>query len=135
MNSVQIKVAETILSIAPKVEDKVVGVLVERELAKRSTALVQVMDKLVDLEKDLKKLDRPDQKSYDNSGKVLTETYSKGLVDNVAKAKQKVEKHTKAINKALDSNDFGDVYQLASGKDTSDGGKQGSGDATEDAAG
>lgn len=118
-NSVQMKVAEQISAIAPKVEDKVVGTLVDRELVKRSDALVNVMDKLDKANKDFKRL-VADVKTYDEKGTVLTETFSKARIDERAKAQKQIDKMTGAINKALEKGDFGDVYNLASGKPAND---------------
>lgn len=111
MNSVQVKVAETIANIAPKVEDKVVDALVDRELKRRSDALVSAMDKLDKMEKELSKI-KADQISFDEDGKVVSQTFSKAKKEEKDKLSQKVQKATNAINKALEKGDFGDVYNI-----------------------
>jgi|SRR5882724_2643018 len=111
MNSVQTKVAEQIINIAPKVEDKVVDALVSRELNRRSDSLVQAMDKLSKLEVDLKKI-KPDVVTYDINGKVASESYSKVKSEEYKKLNEKIGKFTKAIAKALENSDFSDVYNL-----------------------
>lgn len=111
MNSVTIKVAEQIAEIAPKVEDKVVDVIVTRELSKRADGLVKALDVLSQLEKDVKKIG-PDQKSFDETGKEISQTFSKGRLDERNKLQKRIDKTTGAINKALEKGEFGDVYNL-----------------------
>lgn len=111
MNSVQIKVAESIANIAPKVEDQVVEAIVERELEKRSTAIVKAMDTLTKFENDLKKI-KPDQTSFSEIGEKISESYSKAKLEEKNKLTQKIDKNTKAINKALETGDYQDVYNL-----------------------
>jgi hypothetical protein len=95
-----------------------VDVLVERELDKRSNALVSVMDLLNKAESELKKL-KPDQNGFDDSGKVVSSSYSKEKLDERNKIVARIGKLEKAINKALDPNspDYSDCYNLASGAD------------------
>lgn len=120
MNSVTVAVAQQIATLNPKVEEAVTKVLVERELNKRSDAIVVVLDTLSKLENDLKKI-KPDQISYDLDGKVTAETYSKAKSEEHKKLKEKIAKYTSAINKALEKADFGDVYNLKNQKQGGDG--------------
>jgi len=115
MNSVQVKVAEQIAEISPRVETKVVDVLVVRELDRRSNALVQVIDQLAKLEQDQRKLG-PDQVTYNDKGEKATETYSKQRTEERKKLTDKITKYTNTINKALEKGDFKDVYNLANNK-------------------
>lgn len=114
--SVHAKVAEQISAINPKVEDKVVGVLVDRELTKRSDALVMVLDALAKLENDLKKL-KPDMEMYSpEDGSLAASAFSKIKNEEKKKLNEKITKYTNAINKALDKGDYGDVYNLKNQK-------------------
>lgn len=115
MNSVQIKVAEQVAQLGPSIEDKVVDVMVTRERDKRSDALVRVLDLHQQAEKDLNKV-RPDLSYMGEDGKV-TQMYSKVQLENLNKSKKKVENIANAINKALEKKDFGNVYNLAQGKE------------------
>lgn len=112
---IQTKIAEKISEIAPSLEKEIIEALVNRELSKRSTAIVTALDELSKMEKDLKKV-KPDQQGFDGEGKVVSETYSKAKLEEMNKLKQKIEKFTKAIDKALNG-DMGDVYNLNSSKD------------------
>lgn len=111
MNTVQIKVAESIANLGPKVEDKVVDAIVDRELKKRSEAMVITVDKLEKLEADLKKV-KPDQNSFDEDGKPMSSSWSKKALEEKNKLTQKIEKFNKAITKALETGDFQDVYNI-----------------------
>jgi len=133
MTSIREKIAETIVNAAASVEDKVVDVFVDREVAKRSEALVKVIDKINDAENSLKKI-RPDQISYNEKGEKVQESFSKGKLDEKNKLHQQIDKIMKAITKALENNDYGDVYNLAGGKDQGKGGGKDSGEASADTA-
>ena len=115
MNSVQIKVAEQVAHLGPAIEDKVVDVMVSRERDKRSEALVKVLDLHQQAEKDLNKV-RPDLSYMGEDGKV-TQMYSKQQLENLNKAKKRVENIAGAINKALEKKDFSNVYNFAQGKE------------------
>lgn len=112
---IRTKIAEQLSNISPKVENDVVEALVAREVSKRSAAIVQALDDLSELEKTMKKT-KPDQQSFDVEGKVISETYSKNRFEELNKIKAKIEKYTKAIDKALNG-DLSDVYNLNSQKD------------------
>ena len=101
MTSVHIKVAEQIAAISPQVEEKVVGVLVGRELDKRSEALVKGHDLLVDAEKTLKGF-QPDLRTYDEAGQELSAAWSKSKLGEKKKVTEKVARITNAINQALE---------------------------------
>lgn len=119
MNSIQISVAEKIATLGPGVADKVINTIVEKELIRRSNALVDCIDKLEKEEKAFRKLGA-DQKTFDEKGSVVSEYYSKARVEDRAKTKKKIEKITAAITKALEKNEFSDVYNYASGKEPTD---------------
>src|SRR5882672_9268512 len=109
MSSVQVKVAEQLSAISPKVEDKVVDALVSRELTKRSDALVQVMDLLAKAEKDHRKLG-PDQKTFDEKGTVTGESFSQGRTTERKKSQQRIDKLTGALTMALEKGEYNNVY-------------------------
>lgn len=110
MNAIQTKVIEQIGNISPKVENAVVEILVDRELVKRSRALVIVIDMLSEAEGQLRKM-KPDQVFYDADGKETASAFSKAKNDESKKLKEKIAKFEKAIDKAI-SGDFSDVYNI-----------------------
>jgi len=109
--SVQQKIATQIAELAPSVEETVVNTLVERELTKRSEAVVQCMDTLGKLEGDLRKI-KPDQVSYDSDGKIISESFSRNKFEEKKKLIERIGKYTNAITKAIEKADFSDVYNL-----------------------
>ena len=114
----QNKIAEQISTLAPAVEDEVVKALVNRQLNKRSTAVVSAVDLLERLEIDLRKINP--EKTYDKDGNVVSEYYTKQKLEERNKLLQKIEKLNKALNKALEKSDYGDLYNLGSGESKSE---------------
>lgn len=119
MNTIQTAVAEKIVNLGPSVESKVIDVMVDKELTRRSDALVSVIGKLEQEEKSFNKL-RADAKTYDEKGAVISEYFTKARIDERQKSTKKITKMTAAINKALEKGDFSDVYNFASGKEPAD---------------
>lgn len=123
MNSVQVSVAEKISSISPAVQEKVVAILTERELVRRSNAMVQAIDQLSVFDKDMKKLG-PDQKSFDEKGVEQSSSFSKSRLDERARLNKKIDRYTNAVNNALDKGNYSDLFNLAS-DDKKSGGDEG----------
>lgn len=124
MSDIRQKITQTLADIAPSVEAAVVDAMVDREIDKRSSAIVQVMDKLQRAENDLRKI-KPDLVSFDENRAPVSATWSKARLDERDKQVKFIEKLTNALNKALDKGDFGDVYNLATGKDVGGAADQG----------
>lgn len=112
MLSLQIKVADMIKTSGPQqVEDKVIGALVSREVSRRSDALTQAIDGLSKMEGDLKRI-KPDIVTYNEDASVKDSSFTKAKTEEKQKLDKKIDKYTKAINKALEANDYGDLYNL-----------------------
>lgn len=114
-NTITEAVVAQITGLSPRVEASVVDVLVQRELTRRSEAIVQCFDKVDKLVKELRKV-RPDQVVFDETGKQVAALYSKPILEARTKLEQQIEKIEKAIQKALDKQDFSDVYSLCQDK-------------------
>lgn len=115
-DSVATKVAEKIKSLgAAAVEEAAIAIMVDRTLKKRTDAVVSVIDKIETGERELRKL-VADQISYDGAGTKTGETFSKAVIDARQQANQKIGKLRKALDKALNDGDFGDVLNLANEK-------------------
>jgi hypothetical protein len=110
MTDIRKDIAARIAEINPQVSESVVSAIVSREVEKRSNAIVQGLDKLRDLERDLKKI-KPDQVTYDVDGKVKDESWSQGQLKSLTEARQKIKKLTDAIDKAL-GGDIGDLNNV-----------------------
>lgn len=114
--SVAAKVAEKLKALGPgAIEEAAINVMVDRTVKKRTDAVVSVLDKIDSGERELRKL-APDQVAYDEGGKKTGETYSKAVVEQRQQATQKIGKLRKALDKALNEGDFGDVLNLSNEK-------------------
>ena len=109
---ISILVAERIKNIAPEVSDKVVEHLVTKELNRRSEAIIYGFGELDKMKNELKKT-KPDVVAYNLDGTIASANWSKQKLDDKNKLEQKMEKLTKAIDKALVDNDYSDLYNLA----------------------
>jgi hypothetical protein len=125
MTSVREAVAEKLATSGETVKGRVVDLMVEETLKKRVGQVMSAMTERDNLEKDLRKL-KPDVLHYDESGAPAATLYSKVAIEQRKKVTDRIAKVEKAIAKALDENDFGDVMQL--------GGKEPPKDASGDAA-
>lgn len=97
------KVTSAIKDSSKTVQNKVIDVLVEREIEKRSSALVKGIDQLSKLKVEINKI-RPDVINYDADGKAIGEgSFSKPTVDKLKQTKEKFNKLERAIQKALGS--------------------------------
>ena len=99
-------------TVGVTVRDRVVDVLVEEELTKRSNATVAVVRKLDEAVAALRKVDRPDTETFNSDGTPASQTYSKARLDEIKKAKELVDKLSNALDKAFENNDFSKVLEL-----------------------
>ena len=109
------KVTEALGAAHPRIEAQVVEAFVKREVDKRADALVKVMDLLTATKRELNKCG-PDNVAYDHTGAKTHESYSKKRIDEMDKLRKKIGKIEKALNKALENSDYGELYNFASGK-------------------
>jgi hypothetical protein len=119
--TVHSKVAEAITNLGPSTEEKIVDTIVDREKVRRANAWVQVWDILTKLQNDLKKI-KPQHLHYDDEGKGVGEPhFSKQQADERKKLQDQINKRVNALNKALEKEEWDDVFNLASNKsDSSD---------------
>src|ERR1041384_5725629 len=120
MSTVTDKVAEEITKLAPRVESEVVAILVNRQVKKRVDALVSVLDMVDKANKDLLKL-RADMVFFNEAGEALEPVFSKSKNEEKKKLKVKIDKLEKGLTKALEKNDYEDVYNISSGKTSPEG--------------
>jgi hypothetical protein len=92
--------------------------MTERDLEKQSNALVQIEDKIRKLESDLNKINRPDHTLYGADRKPMSESYTKGRLDEIEKLTRTINKLTNSMEKALKKGEWNDLYNLASGKES-----------------
>jgi hypothetical protein len=94
------------------VYDRIVEVLTEREVQARVDLLDSALKKRAEAQKELRKLERPDQVAYDADGKVTAESFSKARADEVKKAREQAQKLEGAITTALLRSDFSKLKEL-----------------------
>ncbi len=119
LNTLQQTVTENINSSNAAVADKVVNYFVEIEVDRRVNSLTKSIQELEKLDKDLLKV-KPDQKSYSAEGMVVAETFSQAKIDERKKLQEKINKLRKAIEKALNENQFGDLFNLTNAQKSED---------------
>jgi flagellar biosynthesis/type III secretory pathway chaperone len=129
--SVLNKVAEEIAKNGTSlVENEVVEFMVMRQVTKWKDPLVQVLDKLQELRREHGKF-HADQKAYDQTGKVISETFSKGAIDSRNKISEQITRIEKAIELAFSPDqDFSKIIEIA--KNLKSGGGGGGKPAGED---
>lgn len=125
--SVRVKVAEQMGGLSPKVLDRVVETIAEKELLRRTEACVKVWAQLELAERDLLKVNREDgvAVTFNAEGKKEEmKWFTPARVKEIEKAQEKIAKIKKALDKALDPKnpDCKDVFDLAnSGGKPADG--------------
>lgn len=102
-------VAQQIADSAPVVTQTVVAQLANREIDKRTATIITALEMLDKQRKDLAKF-KPDQRSLDLSGKVVSETYSQAVFDQMTKATNDNERLDSLIAKALSNGGDKDAW-------------------------
>lgn len=108
-------IGERLKDIAGNVEDQIINVFVDREVDRRAKAVVNVIDQTIKMEQDLRKL-KPDVVTYSDNGDVATSSWTKAKLDEKKKLEERIQKFANAVNKAIDKDDYSDVFNLSAGK-------------------
>lgn len=93
------------------IRSRVVATLVEAESASRAELLSAALVERKKTEAEIRKIN-PEVKTYDEDGKVLSETYTKQQVDDRKKLKDKLAKVDKEISKAITDADYEGLKNL-----------------------
>lgn len=88
------------------VKDKWLDLLVNRELDERVALLDTALKKRTEQEKEIRKLNKPDQKLRDAKGVVLFEGFTEPKLKELTDAQDKLKKLDAALDLALSKNDF-----------------------------
>jgi hypothetical protein len=115
MPTINEQVGEKLKAIAPVVENKVVDLLVDKEVNRRVEIITQGLGKLEELDRESRKLSKPDVESYDGDGNLSSSGYSKVRKEEREKLAQRIDKLTKAVEKAV-GGDIGDLANLVNQK-------------------
>lgn len=106
------KLAERLLTSGSDVKNNILDTLYNNELKTRTDACLKVLTKIEEKEKELKKLKVSDNNIYDEKGTVVAGGYSKARVDDIKKVSDELERLNKALENALENNDFTKVLEL-----------------------
>lgn len=108
-------VAEQLGDLGNRTRNAVVEHFARIEAEKQSNAIIAGLNKLNDLEKQRVRI-KPSFAGYGVDGKGIgEEMFSKEQLDQIKKLEEQIEKLSKAITKADDKSDFGDLYNLTKG--------------------
>ena len=105
-------VASGLENLSGRTREQVVEHFAQIEADRRAKAIITALDKLNDLEDQLKRV-KPAPIGFDESGSPIgTPVFSKDQTEQRKKLSEQIEKLTKALDKADDKSDFGDLYNL-----------------------
>lgn len=127
---IRVKIAEKLGGLGPSIESAVIEHLANEEVEKKKTTLVVALDALTKMENAHRRLLKPDLVFGNSEGGDKVEAFTPGRQEEIKKSKEKIEKMERAITKALEKGDFGDVLNLTGNiKAEKQGGSQGEGAA------
>jgi predicted S18 family serine protease len=109
------QVGEKLKTISPTVEGRVVDLLVDKEVNRRVEIISAGLTRLEEIQKEGRKLEKPDVEAYDDGGNLSSAAYSKARTEERKKLTERFDKMSKAIDKAL-AGDTGDLAQLVQQK-------------------
>jgi hypothetical protein len=104
-------ISEKVKESNDAVREQVIENRVSKEINKRVEALDKALGARSAAQGDVRKLDRPDVKALDSEGKIVSEAYSEERFKELKKAREKLEKIDKAIDKALNG-DFSKLNEI-----------------------
>jgi|JI10StandDraft_1071094.scaffolds.fasta_scaffold56985_6 hypothetical protein len=105
-------VRDSLAALGTRTRTQVIEIYASREADKQAAALVKGLDKLTELERELFKI-KPVYAGYNVDGQGVGEPmFTKDQLDQRKKTSEQIAKLVKAINKADDKGDFGDLYNI-----------------------
>ena len=107
------EVADKVKSSAPEVFGRLRDSMVEKEVAIRVSKLDAAFASRLEMQQSLRKIDRPDQETYNADGTVATATYTKARLEEIKKVKEVLAKLETAMEKALSEGDFAKLKDFA----------------------
>jgi hypothetical protein len=105
------EVSAVIKSSGPVVRQSVIDKFVDEEIKRRSDLLTRLVIAINAFRKQGSKF-KPDLVTYDGDGKVTSEGWTKGLLDQKKKFTEKLDKADKAFEKALNDGDYNNVENV-----------------------
>lgn len=118
---INIKVTETLALAGNRVLETAIDRLVTAEIEKRSSALHDAIKLAETAQRELYKINKPDQVVYGLDNKPISEGYSKVRLEEIKKATEKLAKIEKAVEAATaEKPDYSKLYELKSVKPEKD---------------
>jgi putative heme degradation protein len=111
LTSIKASVAEQISKSSPIVQTAVTDALVKKELDRRTETILKAYTDIGVKQKALNKL-RADVETFDEAGKALPKVFSKAQNEARKKMVESIDKVTKTVNAAFETNDFTKLYEL-----------------------
>ncbi len=105
------KVATRLSGSGQEVQDTLVNSMAQAEINRRIDLASQAYKSLEKLEKDLSKVDRPDNKSYDTAGKEIL-TMSENRYKEIQGLKSKIENLEKTLESCINDSRAEDYKKL-----------------------
>ena len=100
------KVAEQLASCGDVVAERVIGVLAGREIEKRGDAVLKALEDLAKLEGEVQKLSKYDVQTFDESGNVVSEGFSKQRKEAREKNAKDIARLSRAVEDAFGKNEW-----------------------------
>ena len=110
-HNIQEEISSRLVEMVPEIAEDVIEYFVKQQINKISDAVIKGMDKLKEFDKEFNKINRPDVVTFDETGKAISEGYSKERLDNKRKLNEQRERYVKAIDKALQG-DAQNLFEL-----------------------
>lgn len=109
------QITDKVKGSSEALRQKVVDELASQQIADRAKLLVSALDRAKELERETRKLEKPDITQFDAEGKEVN-MFSKSAVEAKKKHQEKVEKFDKAFDKAFNGEDFEPLKQIMAQK-------------------
>lgn len=111
MSNINTEVANRLAAISPVVTEKVIDHLVSKEVNRRADAVITALGSIDKFTAELKK-HKPDVVSYDDAGAVVSASWTKAKLEEKNKVENSIKKLNAAVEKALNENDYADLFNL-----------------------
>lgn len=109
---IKTELAEKLVSGNKEVKDRVIDVLYQQELTRRTDACVKVLAMIADAEKEYNKLAKPDHQTFNEDGSESSKAFTKERVDQLKQMREKKAKYEAALQAALENNNFAKVLEV-----------------------
>ena len=110
------EIKTTIKDQNPEVRIAVVDHYVKTEIDNRVALVIKGMDNLKELNREMKKIQKPGVEEYDENGKVIRTAFTKEGSKAIKEHKEKIAKAEKALTAAVNDGDYELLKKVTGGK-------------------